>query len=189
MRVITPVASSRNVPLPSSTGRTRCSLAPAVREAVWALDPSLPVADLQTLEEHVSATLSRDRFLTLLLTVFALVALTLAAVGTYGVISYSVAERSREIGIRMALGAEASSVLRMVLFSGGRLAVTGLVVGVIGAFAVTQVMSSLLYGVSATDPTAFLVAPGMLALVALAACLIPAMRATRLDPVVVLRND
>jgi predicted permease len=179
----------RQVHVMVRSDRPPLAMAAAVRDAVWALDPSLPIADLQTLEEHVSSTLARDRFLTLLLTVFALVALTLAAVGTYGVISYSVAERRREIGIRMAMGAEASSVLRMVVVSGGRLALAGLTLGVIGALALTKVMSSLLYGVSATDPAAFIMAPGVLALVALAACLIPARRATRVDPALVLRDE
>ena len=179
----------RQVHVMVRSDRPPLAMAAAVRDAVWALDPSLPIADLQTLEEHVSSTLARDRFLTLLLTVFALVALTLAAVGTYGVISYSVAERRREIGIRMAMGAEASSVLRMVVVSGGRLALAGLVLGVVGALVVTKVMTSLLCGVSATDPAAFVLAPGVLALVALAACLIPARRATRVDPASVLRDE
>ncbi len=181
--------SIRQVNVVVRSDRSPLALAAQVREAVWSLDPSLPVADLQTLEEHVSSTLARDRFLTLVLTVFALVALALAAVGTYGVISYSVAERRREIGIRMAMGAESSKVMRMVLLTGGRMAAAGLALGVLGALAVTEVMSSLLYGISATDPAAFLLAPGVLALVALAACFVPAWRATRVDPAVVLRDE
>jgi predicted permease len=165
------------------------TILPQLRDAVWSLDPSLPLAGLETMEDHLGATLARPRFLTLVLTLFAGIALALAAVGTYGVISYGVAERNREIGIRMAMGAESGEVLGMILRGGSRLAAIGLLIGIAGALALSDLMESLLFGVSATDPVAFVLAPGVLALVALAACLIPARRATQVDPVNALKGE
>jgi putative ABC transport system permease protein len=172
----------RTVPAPET-------LAGAARSEVWRLDPTLPLAQLQSMEENLWGAVARPRFLTLLLGVFAGVALALAAVGTYGVMSYSVAERRREIGIRMAMGAEASTVLGMVLKYGLLVAGVGLALGVVGALALTRLMSSFVYGVTTTDALAFVGAPAVLALVALAACYIPALRATRVDPVVVLKEE
>ncbi len=171
------------------TGRPPLSLAGEVRAAVRDLDPALPLAHLQTMQQNIDETIRRPRFLTLLLGIFAALALVLAAVGTYGVLAYAVAERRHEIGIRMAMGARTASVLGMVLKSGLALAGAGLALGVLGAFAVTRLMRSLLFGVSATDTTTFLVAPAVLVLVAVAACFIPAHRATRVDPAVVLRES
>ncbi|HKJ92901.1 MAG TPA: ABC transporter permease [Longimicrobiales bacterium] len=171
------------------TTRPPLSLAGEVRRAVGELDPALPLAHLQTMQQNIDETIRRPRFLTLLLGIFAVLALTLAAVGTYGVLAYAVAERSHEIGIRMAMGARSGSVLGMVLKSGLALAGTGLVLGVLGAVAATRLMRSLLFGVSTTDTTTFLLAPAVLVLVAVAACLIPAHRATRVDPAVVLRES
>ncbi|MEJ2184418.1 MAG: ABC transporter permease [Gemmatimonadota bacterium] len=171
------------------TTRPPLALAGEVRAAVRDLDPALPLAHLQTMQQNIDETIRRPRFLTLLLTIFALLALTLAAVGTYGVLAYAVAERGHEIGIRMAMGARTGNVLGMVLKSGLALAAAGLVLGVGGAFAVTRLMQSLLFGVSATDATTFLLAPLVLILVAVAACFIPAHRATRVDPAVVLRDS
>jgi putative ABC transport system permease protein len=125
----------------------------------------------------------------MLLGVFAAIALALAAVGTYGVMSYSVAERRQEIGIRMALGAQASGVLGMVLAQGIVIAAIGLGLGIGGAYALSRTMSSLLYGVDARDLLTFLAAPFVLALVAVVACWIPAWRATRVDPAKVLRQE
>jgi ABC-type antimicrobial peptide transport system permease subunit len=153
------------------------------------LDASLPLARLQSMDQNVSETIRRPRFLTLLLGVFAALALALAAVGTYGVLSYAVAERGHEIGVRMAMGAQTGDVLGMVLKSGLGLAGAGLVLGVLGAIGATRLMQSLLFGVSATDVTTFLMAPLVLAVVAAAACLIPAHRATRVHPAVVLREE
>jgi putative ABC transport system permease protein len=171
------------------TSRPPLSLTGEVRAAVRELDASLPLAQMQSMEQNVAQTIRRPRFLTLLLGVFAALALALAAVGTYGVLSYAVAERSHEIGIRMAMGAQTGDVLSMVLKSGLALAGSGLVLGVVGAVGATRLMRSLLFGVSPVDVTTFLVAPVVLAVVGVAACVIPAQRATRVHPVVVLREE
>jgi predicted permease len=171
------------------TSRPPLSLAGEVRAAVRDLDPALPLAQLQTMEQNVATTIRRPRFVTLLLGIFAALALVLAAVGTYGVLSYTVAERNHEIGIRMAVGAQAGHVLGMVLRSGLALAGTGLVLGVLAAVGATRLMRSLLFGVSATDTTTFVAAPIVLAVVAVAACIIPATRATKVDPVDALRDE
>lgn len=165
------------------------SLAGAVRETVSSLDPSLPVIGLQPLVSVVSRARARPRFLTLLLGIFAGVALLLAAVGTYGVMSYGVAQRTREMGIRMALGAEAERVKAMILRQGLAVAGLGLAIGVVGAFWLTRFLESLLFGVATRDPVTFVAVPLLLAGVAAAACWIPANRATRVDPVEVLREE
>jgi putative ABC transport system permease protein len=164
-------------------------LANAARGAVRDLDPQLPVANLATMTEVLHDAVAGPRFLTLLLAVFAGVALALAAIGTYGVMAYSVAQRRQEIGIRMALGAQASSVLGMVLGQGIAVAGLGLALGIAGAFMLTRLMSALLFNVSTTDAAAFVSAPLLLGLVALTACYIPARRATRVDPATVLKQD
>lgn len=165
------------------------SIASAVREAVWALDPTLPVADLQPFDTVMADAVARPRFLTLILLIFGSVALALAAVGTYGVMAYTVEERSHEMGIRMALGAQAGRVIRLVLAQGLKVAAIGLGAGVVGAFALTKFMSSILFGVGATDLVTFLTVPAVLISVAVVACLIPAHRATRVDPIEVLRAE
>jgi putative ABC transport system permease protein len=171
------------------TARSPASLASGVRESVREMDPSLPVANLQTMDQTMAGAITRPRFIAVLLTVFAALALTLAAIGTYGVMAYSVAERSHEIGIRLALGARTDRVLRMVLGTGLLTAVLGVAIGVAGAFAATRLMESLLFGVTPTDPGTFLIAPVVLIAVAAAASLAPALRATRLDPAAVLREE
>jgi len=181
--------AQRTMNIVTRTSLPPLTLAGAVRTAVRDLDPSLPLAHMQTMEQNIVETIQRPRFITLLLGIFAVLALTLAAVGTYGVLSYTVAERTHEIGIRMAMGARTSNVLRMVMTSGLVLAGAGLVLGVLGAIAVTRLMQSLLFGVSATDVTTFVIAPIVLALVAVTACVIPAHRATRVEPVVALRDE
>ena len=165
------------------------TLAPGIRESVWALDRSLPISGLQPMSDVVGDAMARARFLTTLLTVFAGLALLLAAVGTYGVMSYAVTQRGRELGIRMAMGAQASAVQRLVLGQGLRVAALGLLIGVAGAWGLTGVMESLLFGVDVRDPVTFFAGPILLTLVAVAACWIPARRATRLDPVRVLSED
>jgi predicted permease len=171
------------------TSRPPLTLAGEVRAAVREMDASLPVAQLQTMDQAIADTIRRPRFLTVLLGVFAALALVLAAVGTYGVLSYAVAERGHEIGIRMAMGAPRGAVLGMVLKSGLVLAGSGLVLGVLGAIGATRLMRSLLFGVGPMDAATFAVAPLVLALSGVAACLIPAHRATRVDPAVVLREE
>jgi putative ABC transport system permease protein len=137
----------------------------------------------------MAVSTAQRRFNTILMTIFAAVALLMATIGLYGVISYSVAQRTQEIGIRMALGAQAGNVLRMVLWSGFKLALAGVAFGILASFAITRVLVSLLYGVSATDPLILLGGSTFLALIALLACYIPARRATRIDPMIALRYE
>jgi putative ABC transport system permease protein len=165
------------------------ALVAAVRQEIRALDRALPVADVRTLDEVMDRARSRPKFLTLLLTLFSAISLTLAALGIYGVISYSVAQRTNEIGIRMALGAQAGDVLRMVGAAGLKLAVAGVVIGGLLAFALTRVLSGLLFGVSAVDAATYAAMAGTLVAVALLACWIPARRAARVDPLIALRYE
>jgi predicted permease len=165
------------------------SLAAAVRKTVWELDKDQPVSDVRTMEEVLSNSIARQRFSTLLLGIFASLALLLAAVGIYGVMSYAVAQRTREIGIRMALGAQAGSVLRLMIGQGLKLASAGVVLGLAGALLLTRLMSSLLFGVSATDPLTLVTISLVLVGVALLASYIPARRAAKVDPLVALRYE
>jgi len=171
------------------TQRDPESLASSVRTTVASLDPALPIASMQTMEQNLTGAITRPRFLARLLGVFAAVALALAAIGTYGVMAYSVAERSHEIGIRMALGARAGRVLRMVLTAGLFTAAIGVAIGTAAALGLTRFMESLLFGVGVRDAATFLLAPVVLLGVAAAASFLPAHRATRLDPAAVLREE
>jgi len=163
------------------------SLAGELRNAVWAVDKDQPVSNIDSMEHIVAGAVARQRFTALLLGIFATVALLLAAVGIYGVLSYSVAQRTREIGIRMALGAQRSEVLRMTVMQGLKLVGLGLVLGLGAAFLLTRVMVSLLFGTSTTDPLTFFGISLLLLAVALLASFIPALRATRVDPMIALR--
>ena len=165
------------------------ALVPAVREAVRAVDRAQPVADVSTMERLVTGAAAGPRFNSLLLGLFASMALVLAAAGIYGVMSYSVTQRTHEIGIRIALGAQGSDVLRFVVGQGMAMALAGVGLGLAASLALTRVMSSLLYGVSATDPLTFAAVALLLAAVALVASYVPARRATKVDPMVALRYE
>jgi putative ABC transport system permease protein len=165
------------------------SLAAAVRSAVWEIDRDQPVSNIQTMDDILADSLAQQRFSMLLLAIFAAVAMTLAGVGIYGVMSYSVAQRTHEIGIRMALGAQTSAVLKLAVGYGMKLVIVGIVIGLIAALALTRVMSTLLFGVTATDPTTFTLISLLLIAVAALASYIPARRATRVNPITALRYE
>jgi len=164
-------------------------LAAAVRGAVWAIEPNAPVSSVATMDEVIAGQTWQARLSVLLLGGFALAALLLAAVGIYGVLAYSVAQRTHEIGVRMALGARPRDILRMVVGQGMAMALAGIAAGLAGAFALTRLMSRVLFGVSAFDPPTFAAVALLLALVALLACYLPARRATKVDPMVALRYE
>jgi predicted permease len=160
-----------------------------VRAEVKALDSDLPLTNVETMPEHMRPLLGPARLLALLSSAFGMLALLLAAIGLYGVMAYSVGNRTHEIGIRMALGAQTSGVRRLVIGQGIRLALTGIALGLIAAFALTRVLESVLYGVGATDPLTFVSVAGLLLAVAWLACFVPARRATKVDPLVALRYE
>ena len=166
------------------------SVAEPARRAVYSIDGSLPVSNLRTLEQLVARSISQPRFYMLLLTMFAGVALALAAIGIFGVLSYAVAQRTREIGIRMALGAHHGSVLGLIVRDAMLMTAGGVVVGLIAAFLLTEwLVAQLLFETSPHDPATFLLVAGVLALVSLLAAYVPALRATRVDPIVALRGE
>jgi putative ABC transport system permease protein len=165
------------------------SVAGAARNVVRQMDPALPVANVRSMDEVVKAALATPRLTGLLLGTFAAIALALAAVGIYGVLAYLVSQRTQEIGIRLAIGADRSEVLRMILRQGLTLALAGVVVGVAAAFLLTRLMQSLLYEVRPADPVTFLTVPAMLIIVSLIASYVPALRATRVSPLIALRTQ
>jgi putative ABC transport system permease protein len=169
--------------------RSRAPVATAAVAAIHSVEPNLPVDQVGSMEQILSASLQRQRFGMLLLGSFAALALVLAAVGIYSVLSYAVRHRGREIGIRMALGAQMSDVLRLIVLSGMRPALLGMGVGLAGALALGRALSSLVFGVKATDPWTLGGVAVLLASVALVACLVPALRATRVDPIRTLREE
>lgn len=164
------------------------SLAATVRKTIWEIDKDQPVSNIRTMDQIASESVARQRFSMLLFAIFAGVALLLAAVGIYGVLSYSVAQRRGEFGIRMALGAQKRDVLKLTISKGLKLVLLGVVFGLVGAFALTRLMASLLFGIGATDPTTFAAISLVLVGVGLLASYIPARRATKVDPIVALRN-
>jgi putative ABC transport system permease protein len=161
----------------------------AIQSAIREIDKDQPVYQVQTIDELIRESIGTRRFALMILMLFAVLALVLAVSGIYGVISYSVTQRTQEIGIRMALGAETKDVLRLVLGQFMRLTFVGVALGLIAAYALTRLMTTLLFGVTPTDLTTFVAVSISLSLVALIACLIPARRATRVDPLVALRYE
>jgi putative ABC transport system permease protein len=177
---MTLVVRAKGKPLP---------LAESIRKAVQSVDKDQPVSNVQTMDELIAKSATPERFRTLLLGLFAMLSVVLAAVGIYGVIAYSVSQRTHEIGVRVALGAQTSDVLRHVMWQGMTLASIGVAVGMGGAVGLTRFLSGLLYGVKPTDPLTFIVVSLLLTAVALLACYIPARRATKVDPMVALRHE
>jgi putative ABC transport system permease protein len=181
--------SPRDMSLAVSTSMDPAGITSAIREQVFALDKDLAVYNVTTMDELVSSSVAQPRLNLSLLAAFAAIALVLAAVGVYGVMAYTVTQRTQEFGIRMTLGATSSDVLKQVLREGGRLAGIGLALGVVAALALTRLMSRLLFSVNPHDPVTYAVAAVLLACVALAACYIPARRATRIEPLIALRRE
>jgi len=165
------------------------SLSTAVQEKVRTLDRNLPVSNIVSMEKVIADTLWQPRFNLQLIGLFAGIALVLAAVGLYGVMSYTVAQRSHEVGLRMALGAQRGDVMKLIVGQGMKLAVIGVGVGLLASVALTRLMTTLLFGVAATDFGTFAALSVMLTFIALVACSIPALRATRVDPLVALHRD
>jgi putative ABC transport system permease protein len=171
------------------TERDPMSLVSAVRNEIRTLDRGLPISSVGTMDDVLSTARSRPRFLTLLLAMFSSLSLILAALGIYGVISYAVAQRTNEIGIRMALGARSGDVVRLIGSKGLKLAIAGTVLGSVGAFALTRFLSGLLFGVSSMDAWTFVAMAAVLIAVTMAACYVPARRASRVDPLIALRYE
>jgi ABC-type antimicrobial peptide transport system permease subunit len=165
------------------------ALARAVRAEVRALEPAQEIRDLEPLENLVAGETAGVRFTTALLGVFAVVGLALAATGVYGVVAYGVAQRTQEIGIRLAIGARAGDVIRMVVLGGVKLVALGAAVGIAASFGLTRLIASQLYGVTPTDPAVFVTVTVVLLAVAILACWGPARRATRVDPLIALREE
>jgi putative ABC transport system permease protein len=160
-----------------------------VRREVAALDPTLAVSRVATMDELVAAILAQPRFSAVLLNWLSALALLMAAVGIYGVLAYSVACRTGEFGVRIALGAQAGDILKLVIGQGMRLVAIGVGIGLAAAFALTRLIAKLLFGVAATDPLTFIVIAALLTFVALLACYVPARRATKVDPIISLRTE
>jgi putative ABC transport system permease protein len=181
-------SAPRGMTLVVKTEGDPIALAGPVREAIRSIDRNLPVSDIRAMDAVAADALAQPRFMTFLLGLFAAVALTLAAIGIYGTVSLLVAERTQEMGIRLALGAERGSILRLVLGQGLLLAGVGLAVGMAGAIFLTRTLAGLIYGVGALDPLTFTAVPALLCAVALVACLLPARRAASVDPIATLRQ-
>ena len=164
-------------------------LAASIKKAVWAADPLLPVTRLRWMDEALSGSLAQRRFTLSVLALFAGAAMLLAAIGVYGVVAYSVAQRTHEIGVRMALGARARSVQQLVVTQGARLALLAVALGVPVSLAVARVLGSLLYGVAPTDPVTHVAAATAVFALALVASWVPAWRASRIDPMIALRAE
>jgi putative ABC transport system permease protein len=179
----------RGMTLVVKTDGDPLAAAGAVREAVRAIDRNLPISDIRTMEDVAASALAQPRFVTFLLALFAATALTLAAIGIYGTISLLVAERTQEMGIRLALGADRPTILKLVLGQGMVLTAIGLTAGLVGAVILTRTLSGLVYGVGTLDPLTFVAVPAILSVIALLACVIPARRAASVDPITTLRQS
>jgi ABC-type antimicrobial peptide transport system permease subunit len=171
------------------TAAPTATMAGAIREAIWQVDRNQPVGAVRTMDEQLENSLTRRRFSVTLLTVFGVVAVALAAIGLYGVLAFIVAQRRREIGVRMALGASPRNVIADILGQGLRLAAIGVGVGLVLALGATRLLSSLLYGTSTTDVATFASVSLLLIVIAAGASLVPALRASRVDPLIALRED
>jgi putative ABC transport system permease protein len=165
------------------------SLAAALRQQVWSIDKDLPVFDVRTMQEVRSTSVAMYSFSSVMLGIFAIVALVLAAIGIYGVMAFAVSQRTQEIGIRMALGARARDVLKLVVRHGMKLALLGIAIGLAGSWALTRFMAKLLFGVQATDLLTFSIVSICLLVAAFVACYLPARRATKVDPLEALRYE
>jgi putative ABC transport system permease protein len=172
-----------------TTASDPLGLVPTIRGELAAIDRDQPIYNVRTMEQVMANSVARQRFNMLLVAVFASLGLVLASVGIYGVMSYSVTQRTHEIGIRMALGAQSRDILKLVVGQGLVLVLLGVGIGLLAAFVLTRLMSSLLFGVTATDPITFAGVSLFLGTVALAACFIPARKATRVDPMIALRYE
>jgi putative ABC transport system permease protein len=161
----------------------------AFRSVVHGLNPDQPMVKIRTMEENISTSVSLPRFRTVLLAIFAMSALLLSVVGLYGLMAYTVSQRVHEVGIRVALGAQSSDILKLIVGHGLKLVLIGVAVGLAGSFALTRLLATFLYGVTATDPVTFGGVALTLIVVAMVACYIPARRATRVDPIVALRYE
>ncbi len=171
------------------TTGTPMAMAESVRRAILEVDPAQPVANVRTMEDVLGASVAQRRLIMMLLSGFAGASLLLAAIGLYGVIAYGVSQRTHEIGIRIAMGGQARDVLQLVIGHGMKLALIGVGLGLIGSVALTRLLKTLLYGVSATDPITFTLIALLILCVALLACWIPARRATKVDPMITLRSE
>jgi putative ABC transport system permease protein len=182
-------AASNGMVLLVKSGQEPTALVSAIRGIVASIDKEQPIFRIATMQEVVNASVSTRRITLILLGLFSALALVLAGIGIYGVISYSAAQRSREIGIRMALGAQRGDVMRQVLAQGGKISAAGIVIGSAASLGLTRLMAKLLYSVSVVDPATFAAVAFVLALIATVASYIPARRALRVDPLVALRNE
>ena len=169
-----------------TAGNPESSL-PAVRRKIHAIDPELPLSAVRTMDQWLSSNAAQPRLNAVLLAIFAAVALLIAAIGIYGVLAYSVTQRTREIGVRMALGAQRGNVVSLVVREGMLVAIAGIGAGLAASAALSRILATLLFGVRPRDPGTFALVAALLAVIALAACLLPARRAARVDPMVALR--
>ncbi len=183
------IASDQNNPAGRASPSALAALTAAIRDQVRAIDPNEPVFPVITMDERLSNSVAERRFQTLLLSFFSGIALVIAMIGIYGVISYAIGRRTHEIGVRMALGAQAGDVLRIVLWRAMSLTLIGVTLGLAAAFALTRVLKNLLFEVSTTDPSTFASIALLLVVVALIASYIPARRATKVDPLQALRHE